>query len=943
MRILIADDHEIIRQGLRNLLSADKAWEICGEAVDGRDAIEKARHLKPDVVLMDISMPHMDGLQATRAIRQSAPEIEILILSQHDSKEMILQAFKAGAKGYVVKSAISNDLVNALETVSRHEIFSADSTPGAARPPRVIDTKETLRREADLERALRESEERFRWTFEQAAVGMAHADPTGNLLRVNQKLCDILGFTREELLRFRLRDLTHPDDLAATVENIDKLRSGEMNSCSLLKRYLRKDGAIVWTNATFSVIRDDRGVPDYIMSVIGDITEQKNAETILNNSIAQTMMRLEIAQFDLRQKEEQLRIALAASGTATFRWDAQTGELLEFGDEAKRLFGISPGEKVSNSEQLLGHAHPDDLPAIRAATERCRTGGDLEIENRIVLPDGSIRWLFARGKLTPDSRHRLSIVGAATDITRRKAAEAAARRSDANRKFALESAHVAEWELEIATRKVSRSLLHDEIFGYDSFVPDWTVDKFLEHVHPHDRDSVHAAIQHAALGGPALDYECRIIRHDGVERWIWAHGALFPDEAGQPTRMIGITMDITERKRTEEALRKSVFRFQRFVESNVIGIVIADLNRIIEANDVFLEIIGYTRDDLASGNFGWIALTPPEQLARDMQAIEEMKALGACSAFEKDLIRKDGSRVPILIGASVLESRPLEWMCFVLDLSGLKKIEHELREARDDLESRVEIRTRELVNTLSTLQAQIMVRKEAEEKMRELSARLLHLQDEERRRFARELHDTAGQTLSALRMTSDALKRSLDSDSKPRKLCDDIDALAEEALNEIRTTSHLLHPPLLDEIGFASAARWFIEGLAKRSGMQIAVDILFSERLSGDLELALFRVLQESLTNIHRHSGSPSASIRCEQIGDCVTLTIKDSGKGIAPEVLERYQRDGVATGVGLAGMRERVRELGGNLQIESGAGGTLVSVSVPLSTAPLQRAAEND
>ena len=110
--------------------------------------------------------------------------------------------------------------------------------------------------------------------------------------------------------------------------------------------------------------------------------------------------------------------------------------------------------------------------------------------------------------------------------------------------------------------------------------------------------------------------------------------------------MIGITMDITERKRTEEALRKSVFRFQRFVESNVIGIVIADMNRIIEANDVFLDIIGYSREELARGNISWIAMTPPEQLPRDMRAIEEMKALGACSPFEKELIRKDGTPRP---------------------------------------------------------------------------------------------------------------------------------------------------------------------------------------------------------------------------------------------------------------------------------------------------------
>ena len=942
MRILIADDHEIIRQGLRNLLSADRSWEICGEAVDGRDAIEKARELRPDVVLMDISMPNMDGLQATRAIRQSIPEIEILILSQHDSKEMIRQAFKAGAKGYVVKSAISHDLMNALQTVSRHEVFSVEPDSAVAKRPQVIDTKETLLREAALERALRESEERFRWTFEQAAVGMVHATPLGKLLRVNQKLCEILGYGREELLTKRLIDLTHPDDQAATRANLSKLRSGELTSFALLKRYIRKDGTIIWANATLSMVRDDRGAADYIMSVIDDITEQKNAETALHNDIAKTMMRLELAQVELRQTEEQLRAALAASDTATFRWDLNTGEFLEFDENAKRLFGIPPSESVTNSSHLLSRVHPDDLPVIEAAAERCRRGEDLEVENRIFLADGTIRWLFARGKLVPDDQGRLSILGAATDITKRKAAEASARRSDANRKFALESAHVAEWELEIATRKVSRSLLHDEIFGYDALVADWTVDRFLEHVHPDDRDQVLSMIQRAVLGGPPLDYECRISRQDGSERWIWAHGALFPDEHGKATHMIGITMDITERKRTEEALRKSVFRFQRFVESNLIGIAIADMNRIIEANDVFLDIIGYSREDLAR-NIGWIGLTPPEQLPRDMRAVEEMKTLGACSPFEKDLIRKDGKRVPILIGATVLEPHPLEWMCFVIDLSALKQVERELREARDDLENRVEVRTHELVVTLSSLQDEIKVRKEAEQKMRELSARLLHLQDQERRRFARELHDTAGQSLSALRMTSDALKRSGELSPKSRKLCDDIDALAEEALNEIRTTSHLLHPPLLDEIGFASAAKWFVEGLVKRSRMEIAVDIRFSERLPADLELVLFRVLQESLTNIHRHSGSSTASLRCERVGDTVTMTIRDAGKGIAPDVLERYQKDGVATGVGLAGMRERVRELGGALQLDSNSSGTQVTVSVPISVVSAQETAKFD
>ncbi len=132
MRILIADDHEIVRRGVRSLLETEKGWEVCGEAVDGEDALEKAQALKPDVVVMDISMPRMNGLDATRLLRGRIPEIEVLVLSQHESGEMVRQAFHAGARGYVTKSEIAKNLVSAVEKVSHHETFRHDA--GAANP-----------------------------------------------------------------------------------------------------------------------------------------------------------------------------------------------------------------------------------------------------------------------------------------------------------------------------------------------------------------------------------------------------------------------------------------------------------------------------------------------------------------------------------------------------------------------------------------------------------------------------------------------------------------------------------------------------------------------------------------------------------------------------------------------------------------------------------------
>ncbi len=229
--------------------------------------------------------------------------------------------------------------------------------------------------------------------------------------------------------------------------------------------------------------------------------------------------------------------------------------------------------------------------------------------------------------------------------------------------------------------------------------------------------------------------------------------------------------------------------------------------------------------------------------------------------------------------------------------------------------------------------------------MRSLSLHLMTLQDEERRRIARELHDTTGQTLAAMKM-SIALIRATDG-NRPEleRLIDDLNALTDEALQEVRTTSYLLHPPLLDEAGIASAARWFVEGFARRSGIRVDCDIPDKmERPPRDCELVLFRVLQESLTNVHRHSGASAARVRLARDTDGFALEVGDNGKGISEERLHRFNAAVGNAGVGISGMRERVRELGGRLEIRSAKGttisgtainnGTTISVALPVMRA---------
>jgi signal transduction histidine kinase len=227
---------------------------------------------------------------------------------------------------------------------------------------------------------------------------------------------------------------------------------------------------------------------------------------------------------------------------------------------------------------------------------------------------------------------------------------------------------------------------------------------------------------------------------------------------------------------------------------------------------------------------------------------------------------------------------------------------------------------------------QVRGRMRAEASQRALSARLLTLQDEERRRFARELHDSVGQHLAAIKMGISMLQMRLPGDSTVQ----DCLKLLDDTITETRTISHLLHPPLLDEAGLNSASRWFVEGFAKRSGLDVNLEIHDEpERLSESIELVLFRVLQEGLTNVHRHSGATRADVSLSTSGDSVILRVKDHGRGIRESVLQNLKEDGTGGGVGLAGMTERIREIGGRLEINSGAGGTEIVAWVPIRRRP--------
>jgi len=214
------------------------------------------------------------------------------------------------------------------------------------------------------------------------------------------------------------------------------------------------------------------------------------------------------------------------------------------------------------------------------------------------------------------------------------------------------------------------------------------------------------------------------------------------------------------------------------------------------------------------------------------------------------------------------------------------------------------------------------------ESFRLMSARILELQDSERRRIARELHDSVGQYLAGLKINLNQLETGSRIDA-PKLLRETVE-LTDFAIQEVRTISHLLHPPLLEELGFLPAARWYVDEYGKRS--QVKVSLRIEEpiaRLPRGVELALFRVLQESLTNVYRHAAAQSVDVRILCDDGHVTLTVADDGKGIPLDVLARF-KGGAAPGIGLGGMRERLAEFGGEIKVESSSGGSVVQAVIP-------------
>jgi PAS domain S-box-containing protein len=474
----------------------------------------------------------------------------------------------------------------------------------------------------------------------------------------------------------------------------------------------------------------------------------------------------------------------------------------------------------------------------------------------------------------------------------------------------------------------------ERMFGYTG---DEAIGQHITLIIPRDRRDEETKIIERLKRGERTDhFETIRVRKDGTPLEISLTISPVRDGAGGIVGASKVARDITERKQIEKALRESEERFRAIVNTTpeCVKLVAYD-GKLLHMNPPGLAMVGADCSEQVVGKNVYDLIARPDR--ERFRAFNERVCGGERGTLEFDIVGLNGVSRHMETHAAPLrmEDGNLAQLAVTRDVTArtgmqdeLKQSEERLRSLANDLEMQVRMRTRELEQRNQAILEQ-------SEQLRELSNRMRQIQDEERRHIARELHDSAGQVITALGMNLASMAQYARKNPVLGKTVDDSQNLVQQLNKEIRTTSYLLHPPLLDESGLPEAVRWYIEGLTERSGLIIEAKIAEDlGRLPDDMELAVFRIMQEALTNIHRHSGSKTAMILLCRSADAVVLEIQDAGGGVPAEKLDGIHAQ--RSGVGIAGMRERVRNLKGTMDIHSDATGTKISVKLPVSpTAP--------
>jgi len=910
-RVLLADDNADMRDYVRKLLSP-----VCDVRTvpDGQAALDAVREDAPDIIVSDVMMPKLDGFALLKELRsnKTTAGIPVILLSARAGEESRVEGLASGADDYLTKPFSARELLARVksqlnmarvrhESVERERKLRAQAELGAQK----------LEQEASALKKLNECSSRL-WQMRtlhdglremlSATIELLGADK-GNvqLLHAERGVLTIAaqkGFGNDFLDFFR--EVSADEDCACG----RTLRRGE--------RTIIED---IEQDVGFAPFRHVARAAGY-RSVISTPLMGKNGAPL---GILSTHFRLphrpselELARLDLyarqgadfverykneeilRRSEEQLR-AIVETTPECIKLVSKDGTLLHMNSSGLQMV------EADSAEQALGKniydvIAPEDRERFRTFNEQVCAGRRGALEFDIIGLKGTRRHMETHAAPLCNPDGNIVQLAVTRDITQRKEAEKAT---------GLLAAIVTSSDDGIVSKNLNGIIQTwnkgaERIFGYTA---EETVGQHIKLIIPPERHTEEDEIlARLGRGEPIDHFQAARRRKDGTLIDVSLTISPVRDSSGRVIGASKVARDITAQKRAEQALRESEQRYRTVTDASPVMVWMSGTDRLCYYfNKVWLDFVGHTMEQ-EIGN-GWAQGVHPDDVERCVQIYES--CFDARRPFEMEYrLRHHTGQYRWILDCGRPRYAPDG--TFEGYVGGCLDI-HDRKQAAEKI------------------------------RMADETVRLMRIQDEERRRIARELHDSAGQTLTVLGLNLAQLVQKVEVVA-PELVKDgkEIEEVVQQLHREIRTTSYLLHPPLLDEAGLSSALKWYVQGLAERSGMKIDLNISDDfGRLPADMELAIFRVVQECLTNIHRHAESKTAFIRIARENGSICVQVRDEGKGISPERLVEIQSRG--SGVGIAGIRERLRHFQGEMKIESDSSGTRVLATIALpNKAPL-------
>jgi PAS domain S-box-containing protein len=768
----------------------------------------------------------------------------------------------------------------------RHlQIESSPILDSAGRTTAVLGVGRDVTEERRTQQVLQERTGLLRTIFESASAGIVITDMEHKLLRVNPAFCRITGYPESELEGRTAWFLSHEEDREKCEAAFRELANGT-DPVEVDKRYRRKDGSVVWVHVTATLVRDGSGEPRYTVAMVEDITQRREAQLALEDSARE--------------------LRLVIDTIPAMAWTVLPDGKLEFFNHRWLDYaGVSMQEAIAHP---TGAVHPEDLPRV---IERWRgalaSGEPCEDEMRLRRADGEYRKFLVRTiPLRDDNGRIIKWYGTSTDIEDSRRAQEALRKSERLLCEAEQLGHTGSWEHNLLTGGIFNTSENIRLFFGDDRTKGARFEDYVDAMHPDDRARVmerHAQL--LAEGGPS-DIEFRVVWPDGDVHVLHGLATVVRDESGQAVRVYGTNIDITERKRAEDAVRDSQQLLHLVLATLPVGVVVTN-----RGGDITLVNAASKRiwggDPIVSGRERW----------------------ARCKGSWHD----SGKRISPGDWASV---RALsEGQTSLNELIDIETFDDERKTIQN---SSVPIRNTEgqIVGAV-IVNEDVTERVRAEEALREsathlqhLSRRLLAVQEEERRRLSRELHDRLGETLTALSINLSMLKEGVRGDTRTTARVEDSAALVKSTAVTIENIVAELRPPMLDDHGLAAALDWYGRQFAARAGIAVIVQADEpSARVAPGVGIALFRIAQEALNNVAKHAQARRVVITLRRAQSEFVMTIADDGVGL-PAAATSSQRRG--TGLGMATMRERAQAVGGSFEVERPAErGTRLTVKVPL------------